>query len=394
MSTGAIANAQPVEPEQLQTDRVLTIAGAHAVHDTYTAFLPPLLPAFIEKLSLSNTQAGLLMVFMQAPSLLQPFIGHLADRVSLRYLVILAPAVSAVAMSLLGIAPSYAALALLLIVAGVSSAGFHAVAPVMAGRLSGKSLGRGMSFWMVGGELGRTLGPIIIVTTVQFVTLEGTPWLMVGGILASIVLYVRLKDLSGRPSTAGQGLAWRQALRTMGPFLTPLVGIIVVRAFMVSALTTYLPIFLIEEGANLWFAGVSLSVLEAAGVARALLGGSLSDRLGRRLILATSMLVTPLLMFAFLAVDGWARFPLLLLLGFSALSVTPVIMALVQESFPQNRALANGVYMSLSFLIRAGVILLLGVMADRFGMRLVFVASAVLSLVGLPIVLLLPARRH
>lgn len=394
MSTGAIANAQPVEPKQLQTDRVLTIAGAHAVHDTYTAFLPPLLPAFIEKLSLSNTQAGLLMVFMQAPSLLQPFIGHLADRVSLRYLVILAPAVSAVAMSLLGIAPSYAALALLLIVAGVSSAGFHAVAPVMAGRLSGKSLGRGMSFWMVGGELGRTLGPIIIVTTVQFVTLEGTPWLMVGGILASIVLYVRLKDLSGRPSTAGQGLAWRQALRTMGPFLTPLVGIIVVRAFMVSALTTYLPIFLIEEGANLWFAGVSLSVLEAAGVAGALLGGSLSDRLGRRLILAISMLVTPLLTFAFLAVVGWARFPLLLLLGFSALSVTPVIMALVQESFPQNRALANGVYMSLSFLIRAGVILLLGVMADRFGMRLVFVASAVLSLLGLPIVLLLPARRH
>ena len=394
MPTGAIANAQPVETEQLQTDRVLTIAGGHAVHDTYTAFLPPLLPAFIEKLSLSNTQAGLLMVFMQAPSLLQPFIGHLADRVSLRYLVILAPAVSAVAMSLLGIAPSYAALALLLIVAGVSSAGFHAVAPVMAGRFSGKSLGRGMSFWMVGGELGRTLGPILIVTTVQFVTLEGTPWLMVGGILASIVLYVRLKDLSGRPSTAGQGLAWRQALRTMGPFLTPLVGIIVVRAFMVSALTTYLPIFLIEEGANLWFAGVSLSVLEAAGVAGALLGGSLSDRLGRRLILTTSMLATPLLTFAFLAVDGWARFPLLLLLGFSALSVTPVIMALVQESFPQNRALANGVYMSLSFLIRAGVILLLGVMADRFGMRLVFVASAVLSLLGLPIVLLLPARRH
>jgi FSR family fosmidomycin resistance protein-like MFS transporter len=106
------------------------------------------------------------------------------------------------------------------------------------------------------------------------------------------------------------------------------------------------------------------------------------------------MLVTPLLTFAFLAVYGWARFPLLLLLGFSALSVTPVIMALVQESFPQNRALANGVYMSLSFLIRAGVILLLGVMADRFGMRLVFVASAVLSLLGLPIVLLLPARRH
>jgi len=48
----------------------------------------------------------------------------------------------------------------------------------------------------------------------------------------------------------------------MGPLLVPLVGIIVVRSFMVSALTTYLPIFLSEEGADLWLAGVSLSVLK------------------------------------------------------------------------------------------------------------------------------------
>jgi FSR family fosmidomycin resistance protein-like MFS transporter len=392
MSVDTVAKAGIAEAERFQTDRVVTIASGHAVHDTYTAFLPPLLPAFIANLSLSTTEAGLLTVFIQTPSLLQPFIGHLADRLSLRYFVILAPALTAVMMSLLGVAPGYALLALLLTVAGFSSACLHAVAPVMAGRLSGQSLGRGMGFWMVGGELGRTLGPIVIVSAIQLLTLKGTPWLMIAGLLASVILYIRLRDVPGRPANAGHGLPWRQALRSMGPLLVPLVGIIVVRSFMITALTTYLPTFLSKEGADLWFAGVSLSVLEAAGVAGALLGGSVSDRLGRRRVLLISLLTTTLFMFVFLELNGWARFPVLLILGLTALSITPVVMALVQESFPDNRALANGIYMALNFSIRSGAVVVVGMLGDLFGMRLAFTASAIIPLLGVPFILLLPGR--
>jgi FSR family fosmidomycin resistance protein-like MFS transporter len=350
------------------------------------------LPAFIENLSLSTTQAGVLSVFLQAPSLLQPFIGHLADRVSLRYFVILAPAVTAVAMSLLGVAPGYAALALLLIVAGLSSASLHSVAPVMAGRLSGQSLGRGMGFWMVGGELGRTLGPIVIVTAVGLFTLQGTSWLMVAGLLASLILYFRLRDVPGRPAGAERSLPWRGALHNMRPLLVPLTGLVVVRGFTVVSLTTYLPVFLTEEGAGLWFAGASLSVLEAAGVVGALAGGSISDWLGRKQVLLISLVTTAIFMFVFLAVSGPARFPALLVLGLTALSVTPVLMAVVQESVPDNRALANGVFMALSFSIRAGVVVLVGVLGDLFGLRLAFTVSAFMPLLGIPFVFLLPSK--
>jgi len=394
MPTEAIAAAPPADAGEFHTDRVVTISAAHAVHDTYTAFLAPLLPVFIENLSLSKTEAGLLSVFNQAPSLLQPFIGHLADRANLRLLVIMAPAVSATAMSLLGIAPSYLVLAFLLMVTGLSSATLHSVAPVIAGRLSGSRLGRGMGFWMVGGELGRTLGPLVIVAAIQFLGLKGTPWLMVGGWLTTVLLYIRLRDVDARPPSHSDGLPWRRALRVMGPLLVPLLGVIIVRSFMSSAITTYLPVFLTEEGAELWFAGVSLSVLEAAGILGALLGGSLSDRFGRRVVLVVSLLLTPLLRLAFLVVSGWMRFPLLLLLGFTALSVTPVIMALVQESLPDNRALANGLYMCISFIIRSGAIVALGAMGDWLGMRAAFFGSAIITLLGLPFVFLLPIRRR
>jgi MFS transporter, FSR family, fosmidomycin resistance protein len=394
MSVKAEADTQPVRSQEFQTGRVLTITIAHAVHDTYTAFLAPLLPVFIENLSLSKTEAGLLTAFNQAPSLLQPLIGHLADRLSLRYLVILSPAVTATVMSMLGLAPTYLILALLLIVAGLSSATLHSVAPVMAGRLAGRNLGRGMGFWMVGGELGRTLGPLVIVAGIQFLGLGGTAWLMIGGWLVTILLFFWLRDIPDRVADAGNGLPWREALRFMQPLLVPLVGIIVVRSFMQAALTTYLPIFLTEEGAELWFAGISLSVLEAAGVVGALLGGSLSDRLGRRTILLISLAATPVLMVLFVFASGWLRFPLLMALGLTALSVTPVIMAIVQEHSPENRALANGTYMSLSFLIRSGVVVLVGVMGDLWGMRLAFIASALIPILGLPFLYMLPSRRR
>jgi FSR family fosmidomycin resistance protein-like MFS transporter len=287
-------------------------------------------------------------------------------------------------------------LALLLMLSGLSSAVLHAVGPVIAGRLSGKSLGRGMGIWMVGGELGRTLGPLVIAAYFRAspATLAYMPWLMIGGWLTSLFLFLRLRNVESRPSNAAQGLPWRQALRVMAPLLIPLLGVITARAFMSSALTTYLPMFLTDEGVELWLAGIALSVLEAAGVVGALLGGSLSDRLGRRTILLISLVTTPLLMLAFLVAEGSARFILLLVLGLSGLSVTPVIMAMVQESCPENRALANGLYMSLSFLIRSGIVVVVGAMGDMWGMRTSFLACALITLLGLPFLLFLPGGRR
>jgi FSR family fosmidomycin resistance protein-like MFS transporter len=374
------------------TGHVVTISAGHAVHDTFTAFLPPLLPSLIERFLLSNAQAGLLSAFLQIPSLTQPVIGHLADRLSLRYLVILAPGVSATMMSLLGIAPGFLWAALLLSVAGLSSAALHAIGPVMVGRVSGNRLGRGMSYWMVGGELGRTIGPILIVSAIGWFSFRGVVWLMLGGWVASFLLFIQLRRVPGRPVEDRAALPWREAVRKMRPFLVALAGLQLVRSFSSVALTTYLPLYLQREGYSLFWSGASLSLLEAAGVAGALAGGSFSDRFGRRRILATAMIVTSGLVLVFVFLSGWWQRAVLPLLGFASLSMTPVIMAIAQESYPENRALANGAYMALSFVIRSIVLVIFGGVSDRIGLQSSYILSAALLLSGLLFLPLFPKQ--
>ncbi len=385
-----MAASQAVESEKFQAAKVAVISSGHSVQDTYQAFLPTLLPVLIQKFTLTKTEAGLLSVFTTVPSLLQPLIGYLADRASLRMLVILSPAVTAVMMSFLGIAPSYVIMAMLLIVAGLSSASIHAVGPVIAGRLSANRLGMGMSFWMVGGELGRTLGPVIIAFAVRYLKPEGSPWLAIGGILTSIVLFFYLRSTPDRLVNGPSSIPWRTALNSMRRVLLPVAGIILTRAFATVSVSTFLPTFMTEQGASLLLAGGSLSVMEAAGVAGAFLGGSISDRLGRRPVIAAATVLTSIFLFAFLGSRGWILFPILLALGFCLLSTAPVIMATVQESFPENRALANGIYMAVNFISTSVVTIIIGRIGDLFSLGTAYAVSAVLILVGLPFIFLLP----
>lgn len=389
-SAVALEKTTPAGVDTFQAGRVTVLAAAHGLHDTYQAFLAPLLPEFIEKFALSNANAGLLAVFLRAPSLLQPVIGYLADRVRLRYFVILAPAVATVTMSLLGVAPSYALLALLLLVAGVNSACIHATGPVLVGRLSGARLGQGMGFWMVGGESGRVLGPLVISAALGVLGMAGLPWLMVAGLAVSLLLYFLLRDLPETHAETAQTPPWRDALREMAPFLVLILGLVLTIGVMMEALSTYLPILLRGEGVEPWLANLALSVFQAAGVLGAFLSGAVSDRWGRKRVISVCLLSAPVLMLAFLQSPLWLRMILLLGLGATTISLTPVLMALVQENYPQSRALANGLYMALSFVLRSVLTWGVGALGDWIGLPAAFAVSAGVMLPGLLVAARLP----
>jgi FSR family fosmidomycin resistance protein-like MFS transporter len=372
-----------------QTSHAVTISGGHFIHDTFSAFLAPLLPELIDKLSMSLTQAGSLTALVQMPSILNPLIGYLDDKVNLRWVVILAPAITATLMSFMGMVPSFYLLAVLLTITGFSVGAFHATAPAMTARISGNKVGLGMSLFMAAGELGRTVGPLIAVWGVSLWALDGIYRLAAIGWLTSLLMYLRFRNIT--PHVARQ-TGFRGMLPAARRLFPPLLIIVTGRTLLISCIGFYLPTFLEGEGASLLAAGAALAIYQFAGVAGAFSGGTISDRIGRKPVLLSASILSPLLVFAFLALPpGWLL-PILVLLGFISLSVQPVLLALVQDHLPNYRSIANGAYMGMAFIVQSLAALLIGILGDRLGLRSTFFWMALLSFVAVLGVFLLPDK--
>jgi len=381
--------AEAVSPleKDFQGDQVFVIASGHFVHDVYSSFLAPLLPLIRERLSLSLTMAGVLTAIMQLPAILNPLVGHYADKFKSRYLVVFAPAITATLMSMIGLPTNYTLLALIIFLTGISVVAFHAPAPAMVARASGSRTGKGMGWFMAGGELGRTLGPIVAVWAVSFWGLEGIYRIAVIGWLASFILFLRLPDSPVEKRSLGSLESLKPKLQTL---VLPLAFIIFFRTFLAVSMTTYLPTYMDMKGASLWIGGSFLAIFEFAGAVGALTSGTISDRLGRKNILFWVAVISSPLMLAFVFAPTWSQIPLLLLLGFVSLSTSPIFLAIMQDHFPQNRSLGNGVYLILSFLLRSLVMILVGILGDAYGLKIAFVVSAILALLAIPAILKLP----
>lgn len=387
LTTAASIDNLKVESGRFQLGRVLMIISGHFIHDTYSAFLAPLLPSLIEKLSLSYTQAGALSAIAQLPSLLNPLIGYLDDKINLRILVILAPAITATTMSGLGFAPNYISLAILLFITGLSITAFHAPSPAMIARASGNQVGRGMSLYMAAGELGRTVGPLLASWALLTFTLNKMFPVAIPGWVASLAIFIRFR---GARIHVEKQSGFREVLPVARRLFLPMMWIVLLRSFLVTGLGVYLPTLLEGEGASIWKAGSTLAIYQLAGVIGAILGGTVSDHLGRKPVLFIVSLFAPALVFIFLNTSGWLVIPILMLTGLFILSAQPIMLAMVQDQLPNHRSVANGFFMAISFICLSLSAIVIGMLGDRIGLRQAFHWTAIAGLLVVPLIFALP----
>ena len=299
-------------------------------------------------------------------------------------------------MSLLGAAPSYPILLILLFVAGISNTLFHVPSPVMIKHVSADQVGKGMSYYMLGGELARTLGPLLITAAISWWGLEGSWRVMPLGIIASMILYFKLKNISINKDfqRKKKETGARETFKKLIPFFIIIFGITIFRAAMKLALTLYLPTFLTQQGNTLWLAGISLAVLQFSGAIGTFFAGPISDKFGRKNILLITSIVNPILMWIFISLNGSFMIPLLIVMGFFLFASGPVLLALVQDTDSEHPSFINGIYMTISFGVSSLMVLLIGVLGDNFGLIMTYKICAIISIASIPFILMLSNKKY
>lgn len=384
---------KPDEAKIFQTSNVVIISIAHLLHDVYTSFLAPVLPLLITKLDINLFMSGSLSVIQRIPSLFNPFIGILAEKVRVRYFVIFAPAITTIAMGLIGVAPSYTVLAVLLFVSGISSTLFHVPSPVMIKKLSGQRIGMGMSFYMLGGELARTLGPLIIVAAIEIWGLEGTFKLIPFGLIASAVLWLKFRKIAISDEVKSEiSTNYFSVFKQFIPVFATLAGITFFRGAMKSALTLYLPVYLTANGSELWLAGISLALLQLAGAAGTFYSGTISDKIGRRTTLVIVSVISPVLMLLFLRSSGLMSIVLLILMGFFLVAPQSVNLAVIHELKTKHLPFVNGVYMMINFFISSIMTMAVGALSDKIGLDKTYTIAAFLAFPAIIFSFLVPKK--
>jgi FSR family fosmidomycin resistance protein-like MFS transporter len=379
-------------PNKFQTGNVILFSLTHHLHDIYSSFLAPLRPLLIEKFGISLSVAALWDLVQRVPWLLNPIIGMIAEKSAARYFVIVTPAITAISMSMLGVAPTYTMVAILLFVMGISGALFHVPSPVMVKKISGNQTGKGMSYYMFGGEMARTIGPLVITGAVSLWGLEGTWKLIPFGLIASFILYLRLRKIkiSSDFQSKSQSTGFWDTFKRLLPFFAILVGITFFRAIMKSGLTAFLPTYYyIDKEESLWFANSALAVFQLAGAAGTFVSGTLSDKIGRKRALLIIASITPVLMYLFITVTGIWSFVFLIGLGFFIFAPSPVLLALVQDREKEKPVFANSIYMTISFVTASVSVVFAGLLGDWMGLESMYKLSALLAFGAIPFVLML-----
>ena len=343
-------------------DKILLISFAHFTHDIFSALLAPILPLLIDKMGITLTQASLFDIARKIPALFNPILGIIAERTNAKYFVILAPTVTAISMGLLGIVNSYFLALLLLFIAGISATFFHIPSPAMIKKFSGRESGKGMSYFMAAGESARTIGPLLAAAVISMWGLEGILRLSILGIIASIFLYIKLKDYTPKyKSKKFEIPEIKKTLRKVSPFFMKLGSFMMLNYTSKFSLSLFLPVYLTQNGKSPEFAAVAFGIMQAGGILGAFYGGRISDKIGRKKALLFQTIGASLFLILFLITNSIFILPFL---GFFLFSQSPVLLAFTHDLKTDTPNFINSLYMFINFGISSLIVLFTGILGQ------------------------------
>lgn len=371
---------------------LLILSFGHLVTDIYQGALPAILPFLKERLSLSYTMAGvILMAANFTSSILQPLFGHLSDRKEKALLLPLGCLAAGVGLSLLSLPTDLGLVIFLVVVSGLGVAAYHPEGYKTAHFFTGERRATGMSVFSVGGNLGLALGPLISLAVIAHLGFARLPLMALFALMAVSLLLISWKALhAAKPPPRAVGDAAVAAPPGAYLSLFLVIAAVVMRAWTQLGLMTYIPFYYIGylKGDPL-YSGTLVSTFLLGGVAGTIVGSMVADRWGHKRYLVCSLLTASLIFPLIFMVHGVLLFVVLAAEGMALISSFTVTIVMAQRLLPHNLGIASG--LMVGFAIGAGGlgVTLLGVVADHFGVPVALKSIMLLPVAGLGLSLLI-----
>jgi MFS family permease len=376
-------------PRQRSFQDVLVVSFGHALTHWYPSTFYLLLPLIGKELGLSYGEIGSILTCQYAAGAIANIPGGLfVDSVGRKELL-MAVALFWIGFPYLvmGFSHYYWMMLACATAVGIGNNLWHPTAiPWLAHRFPDRK-GLVMSVHGMGGNVGDAFAPLVVGALLQIMSWRNVVLLNVlPGIAMSAFILIYVGRVSSADAQAG-------ATERKGTRMTPaqrlraLTGLLGDRAFATlaigscfrsmtqGALMTFLPLYLAREMgyATVWI-GACMFALQVAGFAAAPIAGHLSDSVGRRQIIMSSMAMTAVIIVCMILAGGTPWFVLLVaLLGFFLFAVRSVLQAWLLDATPHGMGgSAIGALFSTQALGAALGPVTAGIFADHFGIMAAF----------------------
>jgi sugar phosphate permease len=388
MSTPAAA----VVPPRTFRD-VWLISAGHGLTHWYPATFYVLLPLIGKELGLSYTQIGFLMSAQHIAGALSNLPGGMiVDSIGKKgYLMAASLFWVGFPYALMSLTNSMWMLVICLMLVGIGNNLWHPAAiPTLAHQYPQRK-GLVLSFHGMGGNIGEALAPLAAGSLLawfswrEVVVINIVPGLVMATLILVMVgalATVREGDKNRKDEVnAGSG-GWnaRQYLRDLGSLLRNRALMLICvsggfRTLTQVGLMVFLPVYLAyEQGYSPIAVGVCMTVLQVAGLIAGPIAGHVSDRVGRRHVVLSSMVLTGLTIVGMVFVGQSFMFIVFVaLVGFFLYAMRPVMQAWAVENTPQRLA-GTGVGLQFTILAIGGSIApaTFGLIADTWDVYTAF----------------------
>jgi FSR family fosmidomycin resistance protein-like MFS transporter len=366
---------------------VWVVSIGHALTHWYPATFYLLLPLIGSELGLSYTEIGSILTCQFAAGAIANIPGGMfVDTVGRKGLLM---AVSLFWVGfpylVMGYSHAYWMLLACATMVGIGNNLWHPTAiPWLAGRFPDRK-GLVMSFHSMGANVGDALAPLAVGALLTILSWRDVVLInVVPGIVMSVLILTYIGRISNErsvvPAAAKKRGGGTERLRALASLLADRAVVTLsvgstFRTMTQSALLTFLPVYLARDmGYSPLWIGACMFVLQAAGFAAAPIAGHLSDTIGRRQVVTSSMTMTAAILLAMIFAGGTIWFVVLVaVLGFFLFAVRAVLQAWLLDATPPDLAgSAIGILFGAQAAGAAIGPICAGLLADRYGIMAAF----------------------